>query len=174
MNARLFLTRKTSIITLALLVAAGLFALVAKGKAGFVAPVHAQARGENGFEFTRDKFYNAFDLRGRYANLSVENDLDAKGAPNFAACVGLMTFDGFGHFTDSETHSFGGQIVREENHGTYEVNQDGTGVLHVTAVGPDGNPFSFDEPFVISDGGRQVTYIVSIDGVVSYGTLKKQ
>ncbi|HNH81062.1 MAG TPA: hypothetical protein PL157_01615 [Acidobacteriota bacterium] len=165
---------KTIFLVVALLLAVGLpIPGVADGvSAGLLAQVRAQ--GKSKVKDNRLKSFTIADLIGRYAVLALENDTTPDGAPYHAACVGMITFDGKGAFIDKETHSFNGQIVVAELTGTYTMNPDGTGVLTFHGTGPDGQPLTFEEPFALSNGGKEITALVSIEGVVSYATMKKQ
>jgi hypothetical protein len=82
-----------------------------------------------------------------------------------------VTFDGRGHLTDKEVHSYDGTIVRDEFTGTYTVNADGTGKMHFV-----GESETYDYDFVISNEGKEITFLVMLEipGIVSQGTLKKQ
>ena len=112
------------------------------------------------------------DLVGRYSSYAQATFFDPMAnRTEYATCVGLVTFDGRGHFTDKEVHSYDGTIVRDEFTGTYTINPDGTGVMHYV-----GTEESYDQEFVVSNDGKEITFLIILDvpGVVSQGTLKKQ
>ncbi|MBS1797900.1 MAG: hypothetical protein JSS81_29030 [Acidobacteria bacterium] len=117
------------------------------------------------------KLYNRSDLRGRYSSFSQATLYDPTlNRTSFATCVGVVTFDGRGRFTDREVHSYDGVIVRDQFTGTYTVNPDGTGTMHFNGSE------SFDYDIVLSNEGKDVIFLVElpVPGLVSQGTLKKQ
>jgi len=120
-------------------------------------------------EFTS---YSKKDLVGRYASLATATFFDP-GANRtlYATCVGVVTFDGRGHFTDREVHSYDGVIVRDEFTGTYTLSPDGRGTMHFV-----GDSETFDYEFVVSNDTKEITFLITLEipGVVSNGTLKKQ
>lgn len=114
------------------------------------------------------------DLAGRYASYATVTIFDpSMNRTLHGTCVGVVTFDGRGRFTDREVHSYDGAIVRDDFTGTYTVNPDGTGVMHFISENE-----TFDYQFVISNDGKEITFLVTfpedVPGVVSQGTLKKQ
>lgn len=118
------------------------------------------------------RFYSKRDLVGRYASLATATIFDPTSNRTLSAtCVGVVTFDGRGHFTDREVHSYDGVIVRDEFVGTYTVSSDGRGIMHFVGANE-----TFDYEFVISNDVKEITFLITLDvpGVVSYGTLKKQ
>lgn len=124
-------------------------------------------------EVPRDDNFATRSLVGRYSSYSTATFyVPAINRTLYATCVGVVTFDGQGHFTDREVHSYDGEIVRDEFTGTYTVNSDGTGKMHFTA--PDGSTFDYD--IVLSDNAKEITFLVElpVPGLVSQGTMKKQ
>ena len=118
------------------------------------------------------KGYSKRDLVGRYASLATATIFDpVSNRTEYATCVGVVTFDGRGHFTDKEVHSYDGVIVRDEFVGTYTIGADGRGTMHF--VGADEQ---YDYEFVVSNELKEITFLITLDvpGVVSYGALKKQ
>ncbi len=115
------------------------------------------------------RHFNNASLHGRYASLST-TITPGEDKTTYDACVGLVAFDGDGNFTDSETHSFNGEIVRKQYRGTYQINADGIGTMTYF----DENGPTQPCPIVLSDGGKEVTFLVNVPGVVATGTLKKQ
>jgi hypothetical protein len=112
------------------------------------------------------------DLNGRYASFAQATFFDpSQNRTTYATCVGVVTFDGRGRFTDREVHSYDGVIVRDQFTGTYTVNADGSGVMHFV-----GENESYDYDIVLSNGGKDVIFLVElpVPGLVSQGTLKKQ
>ena len=116
--------------------------------------------------------YSVRDLSGRYASLATATFFDPTANRTlYATCVGVVTFDAHGHFTDKEVHSYDGVIVRDEFTGTYTIHSDGRGTMHFVGVNEE-----FDYEFVVSNELKEITFLITLDvpGVVSYGTLKKQ
>jgi hypothetical protein len=116
--------------------------------------------------------YKARDLNGRYASLATATFFDPMANRTLSAtCVGVVTFDGRGHFTDKEVHSYDGVIVRDEFTGTYKINSDGRGTMHFA-----GENEEFDYEFVVSNELKEIIFLITLEipGVVSNGTLKKQ
>jgi len=121
---------------------------------------------------TEARIYSKRDLNGRYASLATATIFDpTSNRTTNATCVGVVTFDGRGHFTDKEVHSYDGFIVRDEFVGTYTINADGRGLMHFI-----GENETFDYEFVVSNDAKEITFLILLDipGVVSNGTLKKQ
>jgi hypothetical protein len=117
-------------------------------------------------------FYGKRSLSGRYSSFAQATLYDATSNRTlYATCVGVVTFDGRGHFTDSEVHSYDGFIVRDEFTGTYTVSSNGTGTMHFV-----GESETFDYDIVLSNEGKDVIFLVElpVPGLVSQGTLKKQ
>ena len=116
--------------------------------------------------------YSKRDLVGRYASFATVTIFDPTTNRTLnGTCIGVVTFDGRGHLTDKEVHSYDGTIVRDEFTGTYTLNADGTGKMHFV-----GESETYDYDFVISNEGKEITFLVMLEipGIVSQGTLKKQ
>lgn len=121
---------------------------------------------------TDANFYSKRTLSGRYSSFAQATFYDpTSNRTLYATCVGVVTFDGRGHFTDKEVHSYDGVIVRDEFTGTYTVNSNGTGMMHFV-----GENETFDYDIVLSNEGKDVIFLVElpVPGLVSQGTLKKQ
>ena len=119
-----------------------------------------------------DQGISKFDLVGRYASVATATLFDpTSNRTLYATCVGVVTFDGRGHFTDKEVHSYDGFLVRDEFTGTYAIKADGTGTMHFV-----GDAEEYDYEFVVANDSKEITFLVTLDvpGLVSYGTLKKQ
>ncbi len=71
---------------------------------------------------------------------------------------GVMTFDGRGNLSGSQTVSFGGAIGTAEVWGTYLVNQDCRGSMTGT-FSDSGQVFNLE--FVIVDGAREILAMAS-------------
>ena len=112
------------------------------------------------------------DLTGRYVSYATATFFDqATNRTLYATCIGVVTFDGRGHFTDKEVHSYDGVIVRDEFTGRYTVNADGSGSMHYV-----GQNESYDQEIVLSNDAKDITFLILLDvpGLVSQGTMKKQ
>ena len=116
--------------------------------------------------------YTRRDLIGRYASFAQATIFDpTTNTTSYATCIGVVMFDGRGHFTDKEVHSYGGYIVRDQFVGTYTVNSDGTGKMHYI-----GEAETYDQEIVLSNEAKDITFLILLDspGIVSQGTMKKQ
>src|SRR6185436_2748319 len=51
--------------------------------------------------------YNLRDLNGNYSSFATATPFDGSRT-EYATCVGLIVFDGEGHFVDKEVHSYDG------------------------------------------------------------------
>ena len=134
--------------------------------ANSAAAVHSLAKDDD------PKTFNFRDLVGRYSSYATAIFYDqTANRTSFATCIGVVTFDGRGHFADKEVHSYDGVIVRDEFTGTYKVNSDGTGSMHY--VGQDE---SYDQEIVLSNDAKDITFLILLDvpGLVSQGTMHKQ
>ena len=119
-----------------------------------------------------ERTFTRRDLNGRYSSFAQATFYDmTTNRTSFATCIGVVIFDGRGHFTDREVHSYDGVIVRDQFTGAYTVNADGTGMMHYV-----GEAESYDQEIVLSNDGKDITFLVLLDipGIVSQGTMKKQ
>ena len=108
-------------------------------------------------------------LKERYTDSATATVLPGGFAP--AACVGIVTFDGRGNLTATETHSFNGFIVPEAHYtGTYTMDENGTGIMTIKSLEQG---FEFKQKFVLNETTQEIIYIVIEDGEVSTGTMKK-
>jgi len=84
--------------------------------------------------------------------------------------AGKVVADGNGNYTQADTFSLNGVIVRRTIAGTYTVNSDCTG----SSVGKDslGNVVTTD--FVIYGGGTRVGFINTQPGLAAAGELVQQ
>ena len=124
------------------------------------------------FHEETERGFTKRDLNGRYSSFAQATFFDpTQNRTTYATCVGVVTFDGRGRFTDREVHSYDGVIVRDQFTGTYTVNADGTGTMHFV-----GESETFDYDIVLSNEGKDVIFLVElpVPGLVSQGTLKKQ
>ena len=119
-----------------------------------------------------EKGFTRRDLNGKYSSFAQATFYDpAQNRTTYATCVGVVTFDGRGRFTDREIHSYDGVIVRDQFTGNYTVNPDGTGTMHFI-----GENETFDYDIVLSNEGKDVVFLVElpVPGLVSQGNMKKQ
>lgn len=119
-----------------------------------------------------ERGFSRRDLNGRYSSFAQATFYDpSQNRTTYATCVGVVTFDGRGRFTDREVHSYDGVIVRDQFTGTYTVNSDGTGTMHFI-----GENETFDYDIVLSNDAKDVIFLVElpVPGLVSQGTIKKQ
>jgi hypothetical protein len=97
------------------------------------------------------------------------------------ALVGVLSFDGSGNATGSET------VVQPDSSpsattvqsfvipltGTYTVNGDGTGIMNLTPGVPNATPDTVS--FVLTDGGSAIMFVQSAGGnFLLTGTARKQ
>jgi hypothetical protein len=85
------------------------------------------------------------------------------------AAIGLMTFDGHGMLTGSETQSASGKVSRRKFQGTYRVKADCTGTA-TAATTPE--PMQWD--YVILDNAKELQVAVSNDGHATLGWAKRK
>jgi hypothetical protein len=145
-----------------LLAVAALIALRATFPSGTLPKVHAQEDHLEGC--------SAETLNGKYGlTFSGFSTNGAVPAPINAfvpvAGVGLMTFDGNGNLSASETVSLGGQIMSVNLPGTYTVDSDCTGSL--TTANANLN-------LVIVRNGREILAINTQEGRVAVDNFIKQ
>jgi len=105
-------------------------------------------------------------LRGNYG--FQVTGLALGGTP--LAGVALITFDGAGSYTGKDSTSFGGFFSEGTLTGTYTVNDDCTGTT--TTTFPNG--FVVTSNIVIVDNGKEILMVISNQGEVGSGTLKRQ
>ncbi len=87
------------------------------------------------------------------------------------ATLGVISVDGNGSFTISDTSSFNGLIVNRVGAGPINVDPDCTGNATVTyTVGQPGRSATFN--FVILEGGREILLISTSAGAVVTGSAK--
>jgi hypothetical protein len=85
------------------------------------------------------------------------------------AAIGLLTFDGRGGLTGSETNAASGRVARRKFTGTYKVNADCTGTA-VAATAPE--PLQLE--YVILDNGNELQLTVANDGHATLGSAKRK
>ena len=94
--------------------------------------------------------------------------------------VGVLTFDGTGHFSGNSTMNNGGRICTATVTGTYRINPDGSGSAMVTQT-PDAASATggcttvfFPAALGLSGGGTQVQFIEVSSSEVLIGSALKQ
>jgi hypothetical protein len=102
-------------------------------------------------------------LKGSYAISFTGTATNVGGASNtptvWRAEIGILTFDGAGNYTGTDTYNYGGAIFRYKLSGTYSVNSDCTGSIsantsNTTPVVPWANG-----DIVILSGGHEVNFV---------------
>jgi hypothetical protein len=147
-----------------LIVAAALIALPLCFPAGTLSSVHGQVQHRDD-----DREGCSLEtLNGRYG--LTFHGFAASPAPSNTfipvAGAGIVSFDGRGNLSISETVSFGGQILPLELPGTYTVNSDCTGSLTT------GNDVHLN--LVIVRDGREILAINADPGRVAVDNFVKQ
>lgn len=84
--------------------------------------------------------------------------------------VALITFDGTGSYTGKDNTSFGGFFSEGTATGSYTVNDDCTGTMTTTFA----NGFVVTGNIVIVDNGKEILMVVTNQGEIASGTLKRQ
>jgi hypothetical protein len=87
------------------------------------------------------------------------------------ADVGVLTFDGVGGVSQTETLSLNGVPGERSSAGIYSVDRDCTGEMTITHTQPAGESKSH---FVIVDGGKELRSIVTGAGRVLTTIARKQ
>jgi len=94
--------------------------------------------------------------------------------------VGVLTFDGTGHFSGNSTMNNGGRICTAAVTGTYRINLDGSGSAMVTQT-PDAasatggcTTICFTAALGLSGGGTQLQFIEVSSSEVLIGSALKQ
>ncbi len=83
--------------------------------------------------------------------------------------IGIETFDGAGNSSSEGTRSFNGQIAPHKFTGAYTVNANCSGTIKLTY--PNGDVGHLD--IIVTDGGREVYWIVTDPGITMSGIKKK-
>ena len=94
------------------------------------------------------------------------------GSPSYGIGVGVVTFDGTGKATSTETVSLSGQILSATSSVAYTVNPDCTGTI--TWTYPDFGGLVVQGKLVITDNGKGIYTIGTDSGSLSYGVYTRQ
>lgn len=94
------------------------------------------------------------------------------GSPSYGIGVGVVSFDGAGKGTSTETVSLSGTILEATSSATYTVNEDCTGTISWTY--PDFGGLVVNGRIVITDNGKSIITIGTDAGSLSYGIYTKQ
>jgi hypothetical protein len=115
-------------------------------------------------------------LKGTYGFSQLGSVVGIAPLPVPAADVGIVSGDGMGNLTGSETVNVGGQVFTDTfANGTYQVNPDCTGTANWTAIFADGRPpQQRSASFVITDNSKEVHFLSTAPGTVLVGTARKQ
>jgi len=127
-------------------------------------------------EARADKTCSNHTLKGTYGFSQLGAVLGIAPFPVTAADVGIVSGDGFGNLTGSETVNVGGQVFTDTfANGTYQVNPDCTGTASWTAIFSNGAPpQARSASFVIVDNGKEVHFLSTGPGTVLVGIARKQ
>jgi len=85
------------------------------------------------------------------------------------AGIGIETFDGAGNSSSEGTRSLNGQIGPHKFTGAYTVNANCTGSIRLTY--PNGQVGNLN--IIVTDGGREIYWIVTDSGLTISGVKKK-
>jgi len=136
-----------------------------------VVSLSAIAQADHEFVVDDAQRCTAHNLRGPYA-LVTSGSIVSAGPVGLVAEVGVITFDGQGHVSQTTTLSLNGTIVPSRTaSGAYVVNQDCTGELAVTLPPPAGLSTS---KFVIVRHGESLDLINTGTGRVLLGHAVRQ
>lgn len=94
------------------------------------------------------------------------------GTPSYGVGVGVVTFDGAGKATSTETVSVGGSIIPAVSSVTYTVKPNCTGTI--TWTYPDFGGLVVHADLVIADNGKTIYTIGTDSGSMSYGIYTRQ
>jgi hypothetical protein len=108
-------------------------------------------------------------VRGDYAITFSGNVLMPAVGP--VATLGVISLDGSGGFTITDTASFAGAIIDRVGAGTVNLNSNCTGDATVTyTVGQPGRTATFN--FVVLDGGNEIELISTTAGSIVTGNAR--
>lgn len=119
--------------------------------------------------FPRQRVCSVGSLQGNYAETASASVIPGGFSP--AVCAGMYSFDGKGNIIGKDSHSFNGQIIPEANYtGTYTLNSNCTGTMVLKSVELG---IVTTQNFVVTEDDKEIFYVVTDEGVVSSGTMKK-
>lgn len=131
--------------------------------------IERQVSQPHAADFPRARYCSLGSLQGNYADAASASLIPGGFSPS--VCVGIVTFDGKGNLVSKESHSFNGQIIPEANYtGTYTVNSNCTGTMTIKSVELG---ITVNQNFAITEDNKEIPYVVTDNGVVSSGTMKK-
>ncbi len=118
--------------------------------------------------YAQEQGCGAQTLRGTYIYSADGFVADVPGQGPFTpiAEAGVYTFDGAGHFSTTNTLSYGGQIYPRNDTGTYSVNADCTGSVNLD----HGVTFNF----AITRSAKEMRLVVTMPTVAVMGTMTHQ
>lgn len=175
-NLKQHLISKATAAVIALLfgLGLGLAGMARSNSASLVPTVSAQSQdifAHRTNNFPRTRTCSLGSIQGRYADQASASVIPGGFAPT--ACAGIVTFDSNGHLTAEEMHSFNGFIVQGHYKGTYTINADCSGEMSLTAIGGPVDGLVSTQHFVVTEDNKEIIYVVTDEGVVSSGTMKK-
>ncbi len=119
--------------------------------------------------FPRQRVCSLGSLQGNYAETASASLIPGGLSP--AVCAGIYAFDGKGNIAGKDSHSFNGQIIPEANYtGTYTMNSNCTGTMTLKSLELG---FVTTQNFVVTEDNKELFYVVTDEGVVASGTMKK-
>ena len=153
-------------VVLAILILAATLVVVMSDFSRSTLPkVHAK---EEGCSLATLKASYGFSFEGLFTSNAVPATISAFTP---VAGIGLITFDGAGNLSGSETVSFGGAINPTPLTGTYLVNPNCTGSMTLTL---SAGGFVFHLDFVIVDDAKEIRATTADAGVVAVNTFIRQ
>ncbi|MBS1810168.1 MAG: hypothetical protein JST84_18550 [Acidobacteria bacterium] len=119
-----------------------------------------ESKQENNARSQPPKTCSVRTLKGAYGFLIKGAILNLPGLPSGpTATIGIITYDGTGNLTSTNTSSFNGFVLTQEMTGTYTVNSDCTGTVQ-------SGPTTAD--IVITNNGREVRSIGTYPAGVAF------
>jgi len=132
-----------------------------------VPPVRAEGRDDD----RRPESCSLTRLKGSYG-FTTTGSIVSAGPVGLVADVGVMTFDGLGGISETETLSLNGAIVERTSPGDYTVDPDCTG--DITLVLPPPATGVATSHFVMVDEGKELRAIVTGPGRVLTTVARRQ
>jgi hypothetical protein len=156
-------------VCVAAVVMVAIFALGVERRGGTFQPVPT-VRADGRPDDDKGERCSATKLAGSYG-FTTTGSIVAAGPIGLVADVGVLTFDGIGGVSQSETLSLNGAISERSSVGQYFVEPDCTGDMSLTLPPPAGVATS---RFVIVDHGNELRFIVTGAGRVLTTNARKQ
>jgi hypothetical protein len=148
---------------------AAIFALSVQAHNGRIQTA-STARAEGGRDEHHAAGCSVARLKGSFGFTTTGSILFA-GPVGLVADVGVLTFDGVGGVSQTETLSLNGTPGERSSQGIYSVDRDCTGDMTINFSAPAGESKSY---FVIVDEGKELRFIVTGPGRVLTTVARKQ